>query len=103
MALIEDDVPIVLDGLVHLTSMDQTLQDGDIHQSRGMLLAGSNLPDRTRGWLEKLLQTTDPLIHQLSGMYQHQRVRLPARDQPGPNHGFAEGSRGYEYSCFMLE
>jgi hypothetical protein len=69
----------------------QALEHADIDHPPSLVAAASELTDRARRDVQKGRQPFPPLVSQLLPVDQHQGVDAALGDEPGTDHGLAEG------------
>ena len=74
VALIDDDLSVLGDAIVHDTFADEALNDRHIEQPGRLVAAAANAANRLRREVEKRRQTFDPLVQELAPMHEHQRI-----------------------------
>ena len=62
MTLVNDDVAVVGDEIVHDALLDEALYEGDINETGRSLAAARHTADRLRRNAEERRQSLDPLI-----------------------------------------
>ena len=74
VALVDHEMPVVGDDVVHLALAHQALYDADIDDAAGLAPAAADPSDSRCGKIEERLEPCDPLFHELAAVNQHQRV-----------------------------
>ncbi len=101
MALIDQNVPVVRNEVLDLAMWAQALEHADIGHPPSLVAAASELTDRARRDVQKGRQPFPPLVSQLLPVDQHQGVDAALGDEPGTDHGLAEGGGRGENSKVM--
>ena len=83
--------------------VDQALNEGDVDPPVRPSSSAADAADRAGRQTEKSRQPFDPLVEQLLPVHQHQRAYAAMCDEPGRDHGLAEGSRGGEHPRLMRQ
>ena len=98
VALVDDDVSVVGDAIVHDALLDEALNDGDVDESVRPGRATADTTDRLRRQAEERRESLDPLIEQLAPMDEDQRVHAALGDQPRGDDGLAKRRRRGEHA-----
>ena len=81
VALVNDEMAVVGDDVVHLIAAHQALNDGHIDDPRGLAPATGDSPDGGGGQVEERTQARGPLVHELASVNQDQGVGLAGGQQ----------------------
>ena len=103
MALVDDELAIVGDLVGNHALVDQALNEGDVDPPVRPSSSAADAADRAGRQTEESRQPFDPLVEQLLPVHQHQRAYAAMCDEPGRDHGLAEGSRGGEHPRLMRQ
>ena len=98
VALVNHEMPVIGDDVVHLPLAHQALDDGDIDDAARLAPAAADLPDRGCREIEKRREPRDPLFHELAAVDEHQRVGPAGRDDGRGDDRLAEPGRRGEHA-----
>ena len=93
VALVDDDVSIVGDTIVHNSLLDQTLNDGDVDEPVRPGTPTADPTDRLRRQAKERRESFNPLIEQLTPVHEDQRVHAALGNQPRGDDGLAKRGR----------
>lgn len=91
MTLIDDEIPVLTDAIIHPSLSHQALDQRHVEDAGRLLPTSADPTDFLGRKPQKDRQALHPLLEQLPAMDEDQGVDTPLRDQPGGNHGLAEG------------
>ena len=103
MALVDDDVPVVLHELAGLTLPRERLHHRDVDLAGGLGFAAPDGADHALADAQEGLQPRLPLLEQFGAMYQHQCVHAASGDQRRGRDGLAERGRRAQDSRVVAE
>jgi hypothetical protein len=103
VALVDDDMTVVLDDRVDLASARQRLHDRNVDPSSRPRLAAADDADHVPVDPEESLQPLLPLSHELCAMHQYQRAHSAPGDDGRRRHRLAESRRRAQHAHVMGE
>jgi len=103
VALIEDDVPVLRDQIIHDSLAADALQQGDVNGAQRLAFARANLADARPLDVQELNEALDPLVEQLLAMDEHQSADATLCDQTRCHHGLAERGGSGKHAGLMCE
>ena len=96
VAFIDDHLAVLSNEVLHFVFSVQALDDGDIHVTRPVHFAATDMSDRFGWQIQEHPKALLPLIEQLLTVNDYQSVDLAFRDQPRRNGGLSERCRRAE-------
>src|SRR6185437_3438592 len=82
VALVDDDVSVIGNQIVHNLLSIQTLDKGHVDYPVRAAASSANLADALDGQIQERSKPLAPLVQKLAAMHQHQGICLPRCNQP---------------------
>jgi hypothetical protein len=96
MALVNDDVAIARDEILHLVAPDETLEHGVVESSSRLVPSGADPADLGGRDTEEYGELGDPLLEQWTAVDEHQRVSTATGDQGDAYDGLSGSRRSHQ-------
>src|SRR5450755_2787730 len=98
MAFIDDHLSVLGDEVLYFVFSVQALDHGDVHTTRPIHLAATDMPDRLGRQIQEHRKAFLPLVQQLLAVDYDQRVDLAFRYQPRPDGCLSERCWSTQYT-----
>ena len=103
VTLVDDEVTIVGDHVIHLPLAHQALNDGDVDDTGRAALAAADLADPLGREIEKTGKPGEPLVEELAAMNQDEGVGSAGVDQGRGDYRLAECGGRRQHSSVVPE
>src|SRR6266568_7900161 len=103
MALVHNDVTVIRNEVFDVTFSLQALNYGHINRTSSLVLSSAELSDTPTGKIQECCQSLAPLVHQLTTVYENQRVDSSLPDHICTNNGLSERRRRTQYALVVSE
>ena len=103
VALVDDEMAVVGDDVVHLVAAHEALNDGNVYDACGLAPAAADLPDGGGGQIQERPEPRDPLVHELAAVNQNEGVGSAGGQQRCRDDCLAERGSRRQHAGVMLQ
>ena len=103
VALVDHEMPVARDDVVHLMLPHEALDDADIDDAARLALSAADPPDGRCGKIEERPEPGDPLVHELAAMHENERIGPTRGDDGRGDDRLAKPGRSREHAGLVRQ